>query len=760
MFASGSRWAPLLMQVDPGHGGVEGGEPKQRPSASEVHSSFSALLRSQHAELLDRFDELIALQTTLLSGHQPLRPALRKAASVQSIAPTKPPLVAPPPPRPPGPKRVSAFQPRLLQQTPVQPAQPQPFTSERSSKEEEQAEAEPEPTSPKDVVARPSKESFASSPAQSAPLSPTLPPAKGEEDILRSTSDNLDHNQKENRSSTLTEINTSENIGMWGSTTPKKRTSLVSTVSRKASRFMARMSRADLDEVDAIDFGGSWRHVRTGTNLDIAAALKQRHSNRDAPRWRRYFQNLVASECFEGTMAFLIIMNVAYVGAEVEHDAQHASRGGAVFDVFKHFFASVFMLELTLRYMAAGWVLFFTDTNNLFDTFLVVTSLFEIIAAGLEAVTETADDLAGLRVIRIVRICRLLRLLRIARVVRVVRPLRMLVHSIFSTLKSLIWALILLGIIIYMFSIIFTQSVTDFIKEDSQITAIESTALRQDWGRLATSMFTLYLIVTNGRDWYELVDSLATVDPGLIFVLLVYISFIYFAVLNVVTGVFCQTAIESAQHDRDLMMQSMLQNREEFLDRVKHQFGDMFQIFGEGGKDGVNFSEFESHINDPSVQAYLALMELNSADAWGLFQLLGNDETNSVDVEDFVDGCLRLKGGARSIDLALMRKENRIQVRKLRNELQEDLQAILKMVAAMTSEVDHLKTVSLSTLTTVGVRHWQDQAYHRLLSPEEDARPPQPKGGSVMSPGATLHMTSSGSSWKRDQPGSQQKTAL
>merc|ERR1712039_328640 len=42
----------------------------------------------------------------------------------------------------------------------------------------------------------------------------------------------------------------------------------------------------------------------------------------------------------------------------------------------------------------------------------------------------------------------------------------------------------------------------------------------------------------------------------------------------------------------------------------------------------------------------------STSDAWTLFQLLDADGTYTIDIEEFVMGCTRLRGSAKSIDIA------------------------------------------------------------------------------------------------------------
>jgi len=68
---------------------------------------------------------------------------------------------------------------------------------------------------------------------------------------------------------------------------------------------------------------------------------------------------------------------------------------------------------------------------------------------------------------------------------------------------------------------------------------------------------------------------------------------------------------------------------------------------------------------DDKLRNYLEALDLTVEDGWTLFKLLDRQETNCVDISDFVDGCLRLKGQAKGIDLARMMYENKWIMEKL-----------------------------------------------------------------------------------------------
>jgi len=86
----------------------------------------------------------------------------------------------------------------------------------------------------------------------------------------------------------------------------------------------------------------------------------------------------------------------------------------------------------------------------------------------------------------------------------------------------------------------------------------------QFWGDLLTSILSLFLSTTGGINWVSLVGPLREAGAFYFAVFLVYISFHVFAVLNVITGVFCQSAIDSAQQDHDHVISQVEETRQAY----------------------------------------------------------------------------------------------------------------------------------------------------------------------------------------------------
>ncbi|CAE7317370.1 Cacna1h, partial [Symbiodinium pilosum] len=191
---------------------------------------------------------------------------------------------------------------------------------------------------------------------------------------------------------------------------------------------------------------------------------------------------------------------------------------------------------------------------------------------------------------------------RLMRVFRFVMAFRTLITSILYTLKSLFWALMLLVVIVYVFGVLFTQAMNDFLQDHDPDTLPlsfrEAELATRYFGSLDLTMLSLYMSIAGGVSWEDVITPLRGVSEVWAFLFLFYISFTYFAVLNVVTGVFCQSAIESAQNDHTAVVHSILKNKKAHADKIRA----LFSKLGDEKTGAITFAMFEEKIHSPAVQ--------------------------------------------------------------------------------------------------------------------------------------------------------------
>merc|ERR1712176_544587 len=86
---------------------------------------------------------------------------------------------------------------------------------------------------------------------------------------------------------------------------------------------------------------------------------------------------------------------------------------------------------------------------------------------------------------------------------------------------------------------------------------------------------------------------------------------------------------------------------------------------------------------DERVIAYFAIMGLDICDVWDLFRLLDQDQSAELDLDEFVSGFMRLRGQAKSIDLARLSYENkqmRARLASFMDQMERNMQDMLKRV--------------------------------------------------------------------------------
>lgn len=279
---------------------------------------------------------------------------------------------------------------------------------------------------------------------------------------------------------------------------------------------------------------------------------------------------------------------------------------------------------------------------------------------------------------------RLIRAMRVVRVIRFIRALRIMLFTIWYTLKSMIWAVLLMTMVIYFFAIIFTQSlaVHPYDPEDAAVDMRRKSAPTETttyWGTLGTSMLTLLESAIGGVDWKDPLQPLAEVHWSLAAMFLGYIVFTYFALLNVVTAAFCTTQMEGHHYDRDATVKELISNKESDLHKTVDLFSNMILSMDVDGSGKISWDEFSDHLEDSSVQALLALLDMNTKDLYSLFNLLCDKNAVDIDATQFVSGCMHLKGPARSIDLAqFSRRQKKLcdQFDKLERLVKEDIQEL------------------------------------------------------------------------------------
>jgi len=366
---------------------------------------------------------------------------------------------------------------------------------------------------------------------------------------------------------------------------------------------------------------------------------------------------------FQGTCATVILVNAAFLGYTSNESMSKAlenppGEDPAWFTAAHSAFTAFYCFEITCRlsFLRKG---FFTGPDwrwNVFDVILVLVSLMEVLVQDI-----------GLGSLRVIRGLRMFRVLRIMRLLRFFRDLRLMVCMILQSLWSLSWALLLLIIIMYLFSIVFMQGAVMCFRGDDE----PSNAFREGvltwYGTMMDTMFTLLAGITGGEDWLAATRPLHEISAVYPLLFAFYIVFVVIGVLNVLTGIFVERAQELSGLDKDLVIQTELKRNENFL-------VEMRRVFEEADADHsgtISWTEFRGYLKNDRVKAYLATQQLDAFDARTLFDILNVGADEEISLDKFIVGCMRLKGMARSVDVVAVLQETRSVSRRLKALMRE-----------------------------------------------------------------------------------------
>lgn len=361
--------------------------------------------------------------------------------------------------------------------------------------------------------------------------------------------------------------------------------------------------------------------------------------------------HVVQSPAFAYAVSILVLLNAALLGIQTDYMARHWTHDiPFAFKIMEKMLCLLFFLELALRIYVFGCA-FFTMPGwkaNIFDLTVIVLQVFDefvlasfsgIIGGSLEDVRSPLFTFGGSSPLPLVRMLRLLRLVRVASLLHLLTELRMLVISIADSIKSVVWVLFLLFMIMYCIGVYFTQVVTLYKVNHRREGHGVHTALEENYGTLLQTMLSLFESIASGVSWREVLDPLwQHCSPWMLVFFLGYVFFTIFVVLNVVTGVFVGSATEKANEDRKKVL--MFQLRE------------LFRAADVDNDGTMNWSKFQGKLQDPKMQGYLKAIDLDQEEALDLFHLLDSDDSDEIDEDEFVNGCIRLHGYAKSIDLA------------------------------------------------------------------------------------------------------------
>lgn len=432
---------------------------------------------------------------------------------------------------------------------------------------------------------------------------------------------------------------------------------------------------AQLDQLDMLrDQQKNGTNVFTGKQHGRKSVFSRSRTTTtmsQASRVRQMADTIVYDRRFEVLVCTFIFFNSLMIGLEADHEIRHPTEGDSpFFRAVNIIFMIAFTVEWGLR-ITVEQKHYFSRENpkigwNVFDTALVVAAYVEEVVQLLLSIGP------GLNVIRILRAMRIVRGFRIVRVFAFFRDLRIMIMGIMHSLQSLVWALLLLFCVVFLFSVFVLQFAieenTAQAENDTDYIVLSNTDfddMMLYFGSLPKTIYTLYCSIVGGIDWADAAKPLLSLNTPLALLFCFYIAFAVLCVLNIVTGVFVESANRTFAEDSEMVMWEQVELRKQWMEEVR----ELFEAADKDGSGQLDCDEFTKQLQDFRMQAWFRKVgvQVESYSAQGLFALLDFDNDGKLDLDEFAVALQQVNGYARSIDLARVQREASL----LRQELGE-----------------------------------------------------------------------------------------
>ncbi|CAK9083404.1 Sodium channel protein type 10 subunit alpha (Peripheral nerve sodium channel 3) (PN3) (Sensory neuron sodium channel) (Sodium channel protein type X subunit alpha) (Voltage-gated sodium channel subunit alpha Nav1.8), partial [Durusdinium trenchii] len=350
----------------------------------------------------------------------------------------------------------------------------------------------------------------------------------------------------------------------------------------------------------------------------------------------------------------LVMLNSVIMLVELELEGQELARlvglaehnysnALTICRVINDGFSLVFFAELLLRIFLEPRT-FHRDVSNWLDAFLAIAGLVDFFITISLPETSTSQSIVLLRLMRVMKS---LRAIRMVRSLRIFRGLRLLVKACQCFLPSLCWAMVLLGLLMSMGSLLIGNLLQDFIADDSGDDD-HRLWLWEHYGTAYRATWTLFRVTFAGN-WPHFCDPVVELSEVFSLFFFLYITIVVFAVLRVITAIFLKDTLDAAQNDAEQLVMDRMALKSKLINRLE----GVFKVMDHEGTGIITEERLSQILANPKVAAYFATLELDISEGRALFHLLDNGN-GEVTQDEFISGILRCKGQARAIEQVAM----------------------------------------------------------------------------------------------------------
>ncbi|CAK0875955.1 unnamed protein product [Prorocentrum cordatum] len=140
--------------------------------------------------------------------------------------------------------------------------------------------------------------------------------------------------------------------------------------------------------------------------------------------------------------------------------------------------------------------------------------------------------------------------------------------------------------------------------------------------------------------------------------LLVMIVFAFGVILTQAVSEHTVGGTQIADSDLIKYYGAQLREKQVYADRLRMLFEEMNADY-DAECEGLTAADIYEQMEKPKVQSWFKAMDIDAKQTWKLFKALDTANAGIISLQDFVEGCLQMKGSATRVDVESLKWEIR-----------------------------------------------------------------------------------------------------
>merc|ERR1719473_1671586 len=186
---------------------------------------------------------------------------------------------------------------------------------------------------------------------------------------------------------------------------------------------------------------------------------------------------------------------------------------------------------------------------------------------------------------------------------------------------------------------------------------------------------------------------------------MVYILFANILLVNLMTGVIVENVLDTAKNDAVERTKVAEKAKMSLLRKLEQYFMEADQ----NGNGELDRAEFEGLIRRPEVQGHLSNLNVSQNEAESLFEVLDVDESQTISIDEFIEGIVRSQGNLTpkhlmtlQYDLHKLMRSSNLNLEDALDEVYERIEVVDRNLTEKVSQkINYLTTFILKTAGTM-----------------------------------------------------------